>query len=146
MAGSLAAKQISKMGKNGENLSALEVAVMGKHLASGKEATRLDMDAGDADWQVLVDQALSKKPGSWFASKVDFRLNGAHFLGKVGYPVSGAVIPLFDGAALDVRDSQLIAQDKKKAEPDEQLGSPSLYKNWVVGGKRAFGFSSCPCR
>lgn len=133
MADSLAVKEISKMGKKGENLSALEVAVMGKHLASGGEITQLNMDARDSDWQVLVDQALSKREGSWFASKVDFRLNSAHFLGKVGYSVSGAVIPLFDGAALDVRGSQLIAQDKKKAEPDEQLGSPSLYENWVIG-------------
>lgn len=133
MAGSLAVEKLNKMGKASGKMSALEIAALGKQLASGEQMTGLQMDADDADWKEVVTRAKSKGPGSWFASKVDFTLNGAHFLGKVGYSVYADVVPLFDGAALDLGGAGLEAVNPKKAEPNPALGSPASYKNWIVG-------------
>lgn len=133
MAGSLAVEKLNKMGKASGKMSALEIAALGKQLASGEQMTGLQMDADDADWKEVVTRAKSKGPGSWFASKVDFTLNGAHFLGKVGYSVYADVVPLFDGAALDLEGAGLEAVNPKKAEPNPALGSPASYKNWIVG-------------
>ena len=48
--GSLAAKQMGKMGKSSEKMTALEVATLGKQLASGKGAmVSLMMDPADPD-------------------------------------------------------------------------------------------------
>lgn len=139
MAKSLAAEQLEKTGKGGSRLSALEVAALGKRLASkqsnpGMEAgTRMDVDYQDEDWKQISAKAKSGGPGSWFASKVDFTLNGTHFLGKVGYSVQGGVVPLFDGAALDVSGAELTAEKPEKAQADSRMGSPASYRNWVTG-------------
>lgn len=133
MASSLAVEELKKNKGAAGQMSALEVAALGKNLALGETVTKLDMDPMDEDWQVVVSRAKSKGPGSWFASRVDFYLNGSHFLGKVGYSVEGGVIPLFDGAALDVSGAGLHAENPKKAEPDARMGNPAGYKNWVTG-------------
>lgn len=115
-------------------LSALEVATMGKKRAlGGQTPVKLEMDAADEDWKPLVLLAKQNGPRSWFASKVDFTLNSARFVGRVGYPVQGDVIPLFDGAAMDVRDAEMTARKPKEAEADPRMDSPSSYKNWVIG-------------
>lgn len=115
-------------------LSALEVATMGKKRALGGRApVMLEMDAADEDWKPLVLLAKQNSPGSWFANKVDFMLNSARFIGRVGYPVKGDVIPLFDGAAMDVSDAEMTAKKPKEAEADPRMDSPSSYKNWVIG-------------
>lgn len=115
-------------------LSALEIAVMGKNRALGsQELTKLEINAADEDWQPLILKAKQGGPKSWFASKVDFTFNSARFSGKVGYPVQGEVIPLFDGAAMDVSDAEMKAEDTKTAKADPHMGAPSAYKNWVIG-------------
>lgn len=133
--GSLAAKQMGKMGKSSEKMTALEVATLGKQLASGKGAmVTLMMDPADPDWQEAMRQAKSTRTGNIFASRVNFTLAGTPFVGRVGYSVKGGVVPLFDGAALDLNGASLMAEDPKKAaEPDPLLGSPAAHKNWVVG-------------
>lgn len=115
-------------------LSALEIATMGKKRAlGGQTPVKLEMDAADEDWKPLVLLAKQNGPRSWFASKVDFNLNSARFVGRVGYPVQGGVIPLFDGAAMDVRDAEMTARKPKEAEADPRMDAPSSYKNWVIG-------------
>ncbi len=133
MAGSKAVEKIKQMGNSGKKMSALEIAALGKSLASGGQSTALEMDAEDQDWNVTVSRAKSGGPGSWFASKVDFTLNGSQFLGKVGYSVEGGIVPLFDGAALDLQGADLQSVNPKKAVPDSKLGNPSAYKNWIIG-------------
>lgn len=101
--GSLAAKQMGKMGKSSEKMTALEVATLGKQLASGKGAmVSLMMDPADPDWQEAMRRAKSTRTGNIFASRVNFTLAGTPFVGRVGYSVKGGVVPLFDGAALDL--------------------------------------------
>ena len=133
--GSLAAKQMGKMGKSSEKMTALEVTTLGKQLASGKGAmVSLMMDPADPDWQGGMRRAKSTRTGNIFASRVNFTLAGTPFVGRVGYSVKGGVVPLFDGAALDLNGTSLTAEDPKKVTvPDPFLGSPAVHKNWVVG-------------
>lgn len=117
-----------------DRTSAFDLAVMGKYRASGsKETIKFEMDAQDEDWKQLIRKAKQNGPGSWMASKVDFTYNSARFVGKVGYPVRGEVIPLFDGAAMDVSDAEMRSEKPEKAEPDPRMAVPTAYKNWVVG-------------
>ena len=136
MAGGLAAERLKQM-ENRDRMSALDVALLGKSLTEGEDSIRNIAIEEDEDWQLLKNQAKSGGVGSWFASKVDFTLNGTRFLGKIGYSVKGGVVPLFDGAAVDLKPSALIGQDPKKQsgkkkKPDEPA-APAGAKNIAQG-------------
>lgn len=133
MAGSLALEEMKKMGKRAEHMSALDVALMGRMMASEDDTESLTVDREDEDWNRVVSAVKSGGPKSWFAKKVDFTFHEAHFLGRVGYSVRGGVVPLFDGAAIDLSAAELEAEDPKKAEPDARMGNPAGNKNWIVG-------------
>jgi hypothetical protein len=122
------------MGDSASNMSALEVAAMGKFLHAQKmsmeqdesaSAVQLEMDAKDRDWQPLIEEAKGtwQGVGSLFAKKVDFTLHGTHFLGKAGYSVKAGVVPLFDGAALDLKFAKLEATKTQDVPPG--------FENWV---------------
>lgn len=133
MAGSLALEKMKGMGNQAENMSALSVALMGRVMASENDTESLQVDREDKDWNQVISSVKSGGPKSWFAKKVDFTFHEAHFLGRVGYSVRGGVVPLFDGAAIDLSVAELEAKDPKKAEPDARMGSPAGNKNWIVG-------------
>lgn len=133
MAGSLVREEMKKMGKPAANMSALSVALMGHALASQEDGPAIQVDTEDEDWKTVVSTVKSGGPKSWFAKKVDFTFNDAHFLGRVGYSVQGGVVPLFDGAAIDLSVADLTAKDPKKAEPDPKMGNPAANQNWIVG-------------
>ena len=135
--GSLAQEELKKYGDSASNMSALEVAAMGKYLEQlsndDVSPAKLEMDPDDEDWNPMIEEAKGGGPRSWFASKVDFTLNSAHFLGKLGYSVHAGVVPLFDGAAIDLKFADLKAEKPANAKADPIQGEPTSYKNWITG-------------
>lgn len=116
-----------------DRMSALDMALFGKALASEEDVIGSSVDFEDKDWKMIEETAKSGGVGSWFASRVDFRVNGTRIRGKKGYSVGGGIVPLFDGAAIDLKKAKMTAPKKNQAESDPIGGSPDKYQNWVVG-------------
>lgn len=126
-----ASKQLSSADR--DRMSALDMALYGKAMASEEDVVGSNVDFEDEDWKMVVETAKSGGVGSWFASRVDFRVNGTRIRGKKGYSVSGGVVPLFDGAAIDLKKARLKAPKQNEAKSDSIGGSPDEYQNWVEG-------------
>ena len=137
-AGFLAREKMKKGGDSASKMSALEIAAMGKYMQQMQNddvsPVKLEMDASDADWNPLIEEAKKGGMSSWFASKVDFYVNHAKFLGKLGFSVKAGVVPLFDGAAIDMKFANLKAEKPDdNATPDPKQGNPKAHKYWVTG-------------
>ena len=128
-----------EQGQSTADMSALEVAAMGKLLqqqaAGDNEAAMLEMNSKDKDWAQLIQEAKSARGmKGWFAKNVNFTVNDIPFVGKVGFPVQAGVVPLFDGAAIDLRYAMLMAENPQKTqETDELQGAAATHKNWITG-------------
>lgn len=126
-----ASKQLSSAER--DRMSALDMALYGKAMASEEDVVGSSVDFADEDWKMVEEIARSGGVRSWFASRVDFNVNGTRIRGKKGYSVGGGVVPLFDGAAIDLKKARMKAPKPEDARSDPIGGSPEDYQNWVEG-------------